>query len=359
VPAAGSALHRPVSSPSSHCKACGRCTGGALQCLWVLVDAGCNQGWAPVPSLYCDRGSRRCRAEGHLRRYPLLLIPTAAHRAGERRLLRPTSPITRRPWGAARPRDPGLRPVDVPPTRCAWRNQFALGPSQTTHIHIDFVGRRCAMRSASGCAKGAMRPASSCSAIPIGSLTRPRCRSRPRFSGPVAEDTPQQRETNTIGVSAMRLGGFYLLFRARGLARARSRPRRGDPRAPTLHPLNADRKSARTGGSDEHEQLGTNPRPLLRVIFTVGQDRGDRVMPKVRPDGRAGIQAAGISRSTCAIRPGSESPSATGNRPSHRGLEGAGGSTCWRSNVASASGIGVRKCASPGSSAPTQTRASS
>jgi CDP-diacylglycerol pyrophosphatase len=196
---------------------------GQSDALWLVIDAGCNQGWAPVPKLQChpERGDAvlkdRC-GETHY-----LLVPTA-RRAGVEspELLRDGEPDYFADAWAARDRviaDSGRLQARSDELGLAINSRWGRSQGQL-HIHIDFV--RQEVRDA--IAQWARAGASGSTVMLFGhayriahvaSLQRP----SPFQRAATAADTPQQREMNTIAVVGDGDGGFYLLLGRADLAR--------------------------------------------------------------------------------------------------------------------------------------------
>ena len=179
-------------------QACGSAApAGHSNALWVLVDAGCNQGWAPVPSLYCDRARGDAVLKDICGGTHYLLIPTARRIGVESaELLRDDEPdYFDDAWGA---RD---------------RVIAASGRSDVRSDEIGLAINSRWGRSQDQLREGAMRPSlelfgHTYRIAHVAALQKP----TPFQRAAVAEDTPQQRETNTIGVVGDGGSGFYLLF---------------------------------------------------------------------------------------------------------------------------------------------------
>lgn len=184
--------------------------------LWVVVDVGCNQGWAPVPSLQCNpaRGEAvlkdRCGATHYL------LIPTARRIGVESpELLQNDEPDYFADAWAARDRviaASGRSEVRSDELGLAVNSAWGRSQDQL-HIHIDFVGLE--VRDAIGrwLRDGAMRSSielfgHTYRIVHVAALPRP----TPFQRAATASDTLEQREGNTIAMVGDGDSGFYLLF---------------------------------------------------------------------------------------------------------------------------------------------------
>ena len=198
-------------------QACGSAApAGHSNALWVLVDAGCNQGWAPVPSLYCDRARGDAVLKDICGATHYLLIPTARRIGVESaELLRDDEPdYFEDAWGARDRVIAASGRSDVRSDEIGLAINSRWGRSQDQlHIHIDFVGLQVRDAIGQWLREGAMRPSlevfgHTYRIAHVAALQKP----TPFQRAAVAEDTPEQRETNTIGVVGDGGSGFYLLF---------------------------------------------------------------------------------------------------------------------------------------------------
>jgi CDP-diacylglycerol pyrophosphatase len=194
-----------TSSPPGHSNA-----------LWLLVDARCNQGWAPVLSLHCypERGDAvlkdRCGATHYL------LIPMARRIGVESpELLRDDEPDYFGDAWAARDRviaASGRSDVPVDELGLAVNSRWGRSQDQL-HIHIDFVRAEVRDAIAQWRRQGASAPSLSLFGhtyriIQIATLQQP----NPFQRAAGATDTLQQREMNTIAVVGDSTAGFTVLF---------------------------------------------------------------------------------------------------------------------------------------------------
>jgi CDP-diacylglycerol pyrophosphatase len=184
--------------------------------LWLLVDAGCNQGWAPVPSLQCypEHGDAvlkdRCGATHYL------LIPTARRTGVESaELLRDDEPDYFGDAWAARDRviaASGRSDVRTDELGLAINSRWGRSQDQL-HIHIDFVRPEVRDAIRQWRREGASSPSLSLLGhsyriVHVETLQGPSLFQR--AAG--AADTLQQREMNTIAVVGDGASGFNVLF---------------------------------------------------------------------------------------------------------------------------------------------------
>ncbi len=198
-------------------QACGTSSApGYSNTLWILVNAGCNQGWAPVPSLHCYREHGDAVLKDRCGATHYLLIPTARRTGVESgELLRDDEPDYFVDAWAARERvvaASGRSDVRADELGLAINSRWARSQGQL-HIHIDFV--RPEVRDAIGRwqRQGASSPTielvgHSYRIVHVEALQRP----SPFQRAASAADTLQQREMNTIAVVGDSVTGFYVLF---------------------------------------------------------------------------------------------------------------------------------------------------
>jgi CDP-diacylglycerol pyrophosphatase len=196
--------------------ACASSSNGQSSALWILVDARCNQGWAPVPTLQCDPQRHEALLKDRCGATHFLLIPTA-RRAGVEspELLRDDEPDYFGDAWAARDRVVAASGrSDVPADGIGLAINSRWGRSQDQlHIHIDFV--RPEVRQAIGqwVREGAARPTvelfgHTYRIVHVAVLQRP----TPFQRVAAAADAPERRAMNTIGVVGDGHSGFFLLF---------------------------------------------------------------------------------------------------------------------------------------------------
>jgi CDP-diacylglycerol pyrophosphatase len=182
--------------------------------LWQVVNAGCNQGWAPVPSLHCDPARGDAVLKDICGDTHFLLIPTA-RRVGieSAELMRDEEPDYFGDAWAARERviEAAERPVRPEELGLAVNSRWGRSQDQL-HIHIDLV--RPEVRDAIG--RWLREQASSPDIelyghtyriVHAASLQRPS-----PFQRAGAGATAQQREMNTIAVVSDGASGFYVLI---------------------------------------------------------------------------------------------------------------------------------------------------
>jgi CDP-diacylglycerol pyrophosphatase len=196
--------------------ACGTSSPGGSNALWRLVDAGCNQGWAPVPSLHCNRGGGDAVLKDICGGTHYLLIPTARRTGVESaELLRDDEPDYFGDAWIARDRviaASGRSDVHPDELGLAINSRWSRSQNQL-HIHIDFV--RPEVRDAIGRWRREGASADSIELfghayriVHVETLQRPTPFQMAASSG----DTLQQREMNTIAVVGDGASGFYVLF---------------------------------------------------------------------------------------------------------------------------------------------------
>jgi CDP-diacylglycerol pyrophosphatase len=189
---------------------------GQSSALWTLVDAHCNQGWMPMPLLQCipDRGEVLMKDRCGPTRY--LLIPTVRRTGVESaELLRDDEPNYFADAWAERG-----HVVEAAGRASAGTDELGLainsrwGRSQDQlHIHIDFVQGPVREAIRQWAAEGAVRPTIEVFGheyriVHLAALDRPTV-----FQLAAAgEDSPQQRERNTIALVGDGSAGFYALF---------------------------------------------------------------------------------------------------------------------------------------------------
>lgn len=196
--------------------ACGTSPPGHSNTLWLLVDAGCNQGWAPVPYLHCypEHGDAvlkdRCGATH------FLLIPLARRTGVESpELLRDDEPDYFGDAWAARDRvidASGRSEVRADELGLAINSRWGRSQGQL-HIHIDFVRAEVRDAIAQWQRQGASAPSLSLFGhtyriVHVATLRQP----SPFQRAAAATDTLQQREMNTIAVIGDSSSGFTVLF---------------------------------------------------------------------------------------------------------------------------------------------------
>jgi CDP-diacylglycerol pyrophosphatase len=189
---------------------------GHSNALWVLVDAGCNQGWAPVPTLQCNRALGEAVLKDRCGATHYLLIPTARRIGVESpELLRDDEPDYFADAWAARDRVIAASGrSDVRPDDIALAINSRWGRSQDQlHIHIDFVRPEVRDAIRRWVREGASRPilelfGHSYRIVHVAALQRP----TPFQRAATADDTLQQRELNTIAVVGDGVSGFYVLI---------------------------------------------------------------------------------------------------------------------------------------------------
>jgi CDP-diacylglycerol pyrophosphatase len=197
-------------------QACGTPTPPAhSDALWQVVNAGCNQGWAPVPSLQCypARGDAVLKDICGATHY--LLIPTARRVGVESpELLLDGEPDYFGDAWAARDRviaASGRPQVRSDELGLAINSRWGRSQDQL-HIHIDLV--RPEVRDAiwQWLREGASRPdielfGHAYRIVHAATLQRPS-----PFQTAAAGETTRQREMNTIAVVGDGASGFYVLL---------------------------------------------------------------------------------------------------------------------------------------------------
>jgi CDP-diacylglycerol pyrophosphatase len=195
---------------------------GHSNVLWHLVDAGCNQGWAPVPSLQCNPAQGDAVLKDICGATHYLLIPTARRIGVESpELLRDEEPDYFDDAWAARDRviaASGHSDVRSDELGLAINSRWGRSQDQL-HIHIDFVRPEARDAIRQWVREGASRPSlelfgHAYRIVHTDTLQRP----SPFQRAATAADTPQQREMNTIAVVGDGASGFYVLLGRADLA---------------------------------------------------------------------------------------------------------------------------------------------
>jgi CDP-diacylglycerol pyrophosphatase len=196
--------------------ACSTSPTGHSNALWLVVNARCNQGWAPVPSLHCypEHGDAVLKDRCGTTHY--LLIPMARRTGVESaELLRDDEPDYFGDAWAARDRVIAASGrSDVHPDEIGLVINSRWGRSQDQlHIHIDFVRPEVRDAIAQWRREGATAPSVSLFGhtyriVHVSTLRQPSPFQRAVRAG----DTLQQREMNTIAVIGDSTTGFTVLF---------------------------------------------------------------------------------------------------------------------------------------------------
>jgi CDP-diacylglycerol pyrophosphatase len=189
---------------------------GQSSALWVLVDARCNAGWAPIPFLQCrpERGEALLRDRCGKTRY--LLIPTARRTGVESaELLRDDEPNYFADAWEAR-----AQVVAASGRPAAGSDELGMainsrwGRSQDQlHIHVDFVRPQVREAIKRWELEGASRPTIALFGhdyriVHVEDLGPPTLFQQAAAPG----DSQQQRELNTIAALGDGGSGFYVLF---------------------------------------------------------------------------------------------------------------------------------------------------
>ena len=198
-------------------QACGSAAPpGHSNALWIVVDAGCNQGWAPIPTLQCypKRGDAllkdRC-GETHY-----LLIPMARRIGVESpELLRDDEPDYFADAWAERERviaASGRSTVSSDELGLAINSRWGRSQDQL-HIHIDFVRPQVRDAIQQWLGEGAARPrielfGHTYRIAHVAGFGRP----TPFQQAATPGDSLQQRELNTIAAVGDGGSGLYVLF---------------------------------------------------------------------------------------------------------------------------------------------------
>lgn len=180
------------------------------------MDAGCNQGWAPVPSLQCypKRGDAVLKDRCGQTHY--LLIPTARRIGVESaELLRDDEPDYFSDAWAARDRviaASARSTISSDELGLAVNSRWGRSQDQL-HIHIDFVRQEVRDAIRQWLREGASRPSiglfgHTYRIVHVAGLGHP----TPFQQAATADDTLQQRELNTIAAVGDGGEGFYVLF---------------------------------------------------------------------------------------------------------------------------------------------------
>jgi CDP-diacylglycerol pyrophosphatase len=189
---------------------------GHSNALWQVVNAGCNQGWAPVPSLRCYPARGEAVLKDICGATHYLLIPTARRIGIESpELLLDEEPDYFGDAWAARDRviaASGRPQVGSDELGLAINSRWGRTQDQL-HIHIDFV--RPEVRDA---IRQWLREGAASARIELfghtyqivhtQSLQRP----TPFQRAATASETTPQREMNTIAVVGDGASGFYVLL---------------------------------------------------------------------------------------------------------------------------------------------------
>jgi CDP-diacylglycerol pyrophosphatase len=184
--------------------------------LWLVVDTGCNQGWAPVPSLQCYPAHRDAVLKDRCGATHYLLIPTARRIGVESpELLRDDEPDYFGDAWAARERviaASGRSEVRTDELGLAVNSRWGRSQDQL-HIHIDFVRPEVRDAIRQWQRQGASSPSLSLFGhsyriVHVETLQHP----NPFQRAASAADTRRQREMNTIAVVGDGASGFIVLF---------------------------------------------------------------------------------------------------------------------------------------------------
>jgi CDP-diacylglycerol pyrophosphatase len=193
------------SSPPSHSNA-----------LWIVIDTGCNQGWAPVPSLQCFPKRGDAVLKDRCGTTHFLLIPLARRTGIESpELLRDDEPDYFEDAWSARDRviaASGRSDVRSDELGLAINSRWGRSQDQL-HIHIDFVRPEVREALRQWSREGGTRPDIELfrhryRVVHTGGLQRP----TPFQRAATAGETEQQRGMNTIAVVGDGGSGFYELF---------------------------------------------------------------------------------------------------------------------------------------------------
>jgi CDP-diacylglycerol pyrophosphatase len=189
---------------------------GQSNALWILVNARCNQDWAPVPSLQCypDRSEALLKDQCGQTHY--LLIPMARRTGVESpELLRDDEPDYFADAWSERER---VVAASGHPTASSDELGLAInsrwGRSQDQlHIHIDFVRPQVRNAIKQWEREGASRPTielfdHTYRIVHLSGFGRP----TPFQRAATADDSLQQRELNTIAAVGDGRSGVYVLF---------------------------------------------------------------------------------------------------------------------------------------------------
>jgi len=200
-----------TSSPTGHSNA-----------LWVLVDVGCNKGLNLVPSLQCDPAHADAVLKDRCGPTHYLLIPTARRTGVESpELLGDDEPdYFAYAWAARDHVISASGRSDVREDELGLAINSRWGRSQDQlHIHIDFIKPEVRDAIRQWRREGAAHPGiellgHSYRIVHVDALQRP----SPFQRAASADDTPAQREMNTIAVVSDGASGFYVLFGRADLA---------------------------------------------------------------------------------------------------------------------------------------------
>jgi len=195
---------------------------GHSNALWHIVDAGCNQGWAPVPSLQCSPAHGDAVLKDICGATHYLLIPTVRRIGVESpELLRDEEPEYFDDAWAARDRviaASGRSDVRSDELGLAINSRWGRSQDQL-HIHIDFVRPEARDAIRQWVREGASRPSlqlfgHTYRIVHTDTLQRP----SPFQRAATVADTLSQREMNTIAVVGDGASGFYVLLGRADLA---------------------------------------------------------------------------------------------------------------------------------------------
>jgi CDP-diacylglycerol pyrophosphatase len=197
-------------------QACGTPSSGNSNALWIVVDTGCNQGWAPIPSLQCFRERGDAVLKDLCGETHYLLIPTA-RRAGVEspEVLRDDEPDYFGDAWAARDHvisASGRREVASDELGLAINSRWGRTQGQL-HIHIDFVRPETRSAIRQWQRDGASRATIELFGHRYRIVHADSLRHPSPFQQAASTADPQlQREMNTIAVVGDGTSGFYLLF---------------------------------------------------------------------------------------------------------------------------------------------------
>lgn len=189
---------------------------GQSRALWMLVDARCNQGWAPLPFVACDPERGVALLRGQCGPTHALLVALARRSGVESpELLRDDEPdYFAEAWArrASTIAAAGRTTAGSDEVGLAVNSRWARSQDQL-HIHIDFVRPQVRAAIRQWAAQGAAQPGIELFGHAYRITHVPGWgRPTPFQLAAQASDAPGQREGNTIAAVGDGGAGFYLLF---------------------------------------------------------------------------------------------------------------------------------------------------